>query len=95
MSHRSTLIAIEEFDPNAAAQLLPLVYDEPRKLVASHVANEGPGHTLNLDRSNSCGYSSIVALNTADNIRYRPDIQPLSVKSMTAFQRATLKARSH
>ena len=33
-------------DRTAAAQVLPLVYDELRKLAAGHVANEGPGHTL-------------------------------------------------
>jgi RNA polymerase sigma factor (TIGR02999 family) len=40
------LNAIEEGDPHAAAQLLPLVYDELRKLAAGHMANEAPGHTL-------------------------------------------------
>ena len=40
------LSAIEHGDPSAAAKLLPLVYDELRKLAAGHVANEGPGHTL-------------------------------------------------
>jgi ECF sigma factor len=38
--------AIEHGDPEAAAKLLPLVYDELRKLTTGHVANEGPGHTL-------------------------------------------------
>ncbi len=38
--------AIEHGDPDAAAKLLPLVYDELRKLAAGHVANEDPGHTL-------------------------------------------------
>jgi RNA polymerase sigma factor (TIGR02999 family) len=38
--------AIEHGDPNAAAKLLPLVYDELRKLAVGHVANEGSGHTL-------------------------------------------------
>ena len=33
-------------DGQAAAELLPLVYDELRKLAAGHMANEGPGHTL-------------------------------------------------
>ena len=41
------LSAIEEGNPKAAEQLLPLVYDELRKLAAGFVANEGPGHTLN------------------------------------------------
>ena len=33
-------------DPNAAARLLPLVYDELRKLAAARMAAESPGHTL-------------------------------------------------
>jgi RNA polymerase sigma factor (TIGR02999 family) len=40
------LNAIEAGDPHASAQLLPLVYDELRKLAAGHMANEVPGHTL-------------------------------------------------
>jgi RNA polymerase sigma factor (TIGR02999 family) len=33
-------------DPKAAAELLPLVYDELRKLAAARLANESPGQTL-------------------------------------------------
>jgi RNA polymerase sigma factor (TIGR02999 family) len=33
-------------DRCAAAELLPFVYDELRKLAAGHLANEAPGHTL-------------------------------------------------
>jgi RNA polymerase sigma factor (TIGR02999 family) len=40
------LNAIEEGDPHAAAQLLPLVYDELRKLAAQKLAQEKPGQTL-------------------------------------------------
>jgi RNA polymerase sigma factor (TIGR02999 family) len=40
------LCAIEDGDPHAAAQLLPLVYDELRKLAARHLARERPGQTL-------------------------------------------------
>ena len=40
------LSRIESGDPSAAEQLLPLVYDELRKLAASKFANEKPGHTL-------------------------------------------------
>jgi RNA polymerase sigma factor (TIGR02999 family) len=40
------LSAIEEGDPHAAEQLLPLVYDELRKLAATKVAQEEPGQTL-------------------------------------------------
>lgn len=33
-------------DPKAAADLLPLIYDELRKLAAARMAGERPGHTL-------------------------------------------------
>lgn len=42
----SILNAIESGDAHAAAQLLPLVYDELRKLAAQKMANEKPGQTL-------------------------------------------------
>jgi RNA polymerase sigma factor (TIGR02999 family) len=40
------LSAIEQGDPHAAEQLLPLVYDELRKLAAQKLAREKPGQTL-------------------------------------------------
>jgi RNA polymerase sigma factor (TIGR02999 family) len=40
------LSAIEDGDPSAAEQLLPLVYDELRKLAAQKMAQEKPGQTL-------------------------------------------------
>jgi RNA polymerase sigma factor (TIGR02999 family) len=40
------LSAIEQGDPQAAEKLLPLVYDELRKLAAAKLAQEQPGQTL-------------------------------------------------
>ncbi len=40
------LCAIEQGDPKAAEQLLPLVYDELRRLAADMMAHEKPGQTL-------------------------------------------------
>src|SRR3954454_5550547 len=40
------LSAIEQGDPHAAAELLPLVYDELRRLAAAHLADEKPGQSL-------------------------------------------------
>ena len=40
------LSQIEQGDPGAAEQLLPLVYEELRKLAAQRMANEKPGQTL-------------------------------------------------
>lgn len=42
----SILSQIEEGNPSAAEQLLPLVYDELRKLAAARLAQEKPGQTL-------------------------------------------------
>lgn len=41
-----TLSAIERGEPNAAEQLLPLVYDELRKLAAQRLARAKPGQTI-------------------------------------------------
>jgi RNA polymerase sigma factor (TIGR02999 family) len=38
--------AIDAGDPKAAEELLPLVYEELRRLAALKMANERPGHTL-------------------------------------------------
>jgi RNA polymerase sigma factor (TIGR02999 family) len=40
------LSAIEQGDPSATEQLLPLVYDELRKLAAAKMAQEKPGQTI-------------------------------------------------
>jgi RNA polymerase sigma factor (TIGR02999 family) len=40
------LLALERGDPQATGRLLPLVYDELRKLAARKMAHEAPGQTL-------------------------------------------------
>ena len=40
------LDAIQQGDPNVAEELLPLVYDELRRLAAHRMAGEDPGQTL-------------------------------------------------
>src|SRR5881397_3403415 len=40
------LSAIEQGDPHAAEELLPLVYDELRRLAADRMVQERPGQTL-------------------------------------------------
>ena len=40
------LAQMDQGDPNASEQLLPLVYDELRRLAAAKLANEKPGQTL-------------------------------------------------
>ena len=40
------LNAVQQGDPKVAEELLPLIYDELRKLAARKMAHEAPGHTL-------------------------------------------------
>ena len=37
---------VHQGEPSAAEELLPLIYDELRRLAAHKMANEAPGHTL-------------------------------------------------
>jgi len=47
MSHVTRILeAIDQGDPQATEELLPLVYEELRKLAAARMANESPTHTL-------------------------------------------------
>src|SRR5262249_11667914 len=46
MSNTSLLLEAAQADPHSAEQLLPLVYDELRRLAAHRLAHEAPGQTL-------------------------------------------------
>ena len=60
------LAAIEAGDPHAADQLLPLVYDELRKLAAQKLAQEKPGQTLQATALVHEAYIRLVASETKD-----------------------------
>jgi len=59
------LSAIEEGDIQAAEQLLPLVYDELRKLAAQRLAQEKPGQTLQATALVHEAYLRLVDVNKA------------------------------
>src|SRR5262249_51261953 len=61
------LSAIEEGDPSAAAQLLPLVYDELRRLAAHRLAQEPPGQTL---QATALVHEAYLRLVDADRARH-------------------------
>lgn len=65
------LTAIDEGDPQAASQLLPVVYDELRRLAAVQLANEKPGQTLDATGLVHEAYMRLVASQstTEDNGR--------------------------
>jgi len=58
------LSQIESGDPAAAEQLLPLVYNELRKLAAAKLANEKPGQTLQATALVHEAYVRLVGGNT-------------------------------
>lgn len=65
------LSAIERGDPSAAEQLLPLVYDELRKLAAQRLAQEKPGQTLQATALVHEAYLRLVGRETPRSYRDR------------------------
>lgn len=61
------LTAIEHGDPQAAEQLLPLVYDELRKLAAAKLSNENPGQTLQATALVHEAYLRLIDVEQAQN----------------------------
>ena len=61
------LSAIEQGDPHAAEQLLPLVYDELRKLAAAKMVQEKPGQTL---QATALVHEAYVRLVDADRAKH-------------------------
>jgi RNA polymerase sigma factor (TIGR02999 family) len=59
--------AIEQGDPHAAGRLLPLVYDELRKLAAQKMAHESPGQTLQATALVHDAYLRLVGAQTAQH----------------------------
>src|SRR6476646_9507666 len=65
------LSAIEQGYPHAAEQLLPLVYDELRKLAAAKLAQEKPGQTLQATAIVHEAYLRLVAVENAPQFNSR------------------------
>jgi len=65
------LAAAAKGDPRAAADLLPLVYDELRKLAAARLAYEQPGHTLQATALVHEAYLRLVARPAGEKERRR------------------------
>jgi hypothetical protein len=64
------LSAIDQGDPHAAAQLLPLVYEELRQLAAAQMAREKPGQTLDATALVHEAYLRLVGDQHFDNRRH-------------------------
>src|SRR4051812_28580211 len=65
------LSAIEQGEPHAAEQLLPLVYDELRRLAGQKMAHEAPGQTLQATDLVHEAYLRLVGAPTAQHFNSR------------------------
>src|SRR5262245_62536804 len=65
------LSAIEQGDSHAAGQLLPLVYDELRKLAGHRLAQEKPGQTLQATALVHEAYVRLVDVNKVQHWKSR------------------------
>ncbi len=61
------LCAIEQGDPAAAEQLLPLIYDELRKLAVARMSHEKPGQTLQATALVHEAYLRLVDIDTVQH----------------------------
>src|SRR5262245_32587881 len=90
MSDVSRILAqVDSGDPTAAQQLLPLIYDELRKLAAARLAHEKPGQTLQATALVHEAYLRLVgkprvrnqdsgASEESENSQLTPDPRPLT-----------------
>src|SRR5262245_22227714 len=84
------LSRIDAGDPSAAEQLLPLVYDELRKLAAANLAREKPGQTLQATALVHEAYLRLVGRPDGEKERLTeqslpPSISPSLLPSVAAF----------
>jgi RNA polymerase sigma factor (TIGR02999 family) len=76
------LSAIEQGDPHAAEQLLPLVYDELRQLAAQKLAQERPGQTLQATALVHEAYLRLVDVDKAQHWNSRGHFFAAAAESM-------------
>src|SRR5437879_2898354 len=76
------LSAIEQGDSQAAGQLLPLVYDELRRLAAEKMAQEKPGQTLQATALVHEAYLRLVDVETARDWKGRSHFFAAAAEAM-------------
>jgi RNA polymerase sigma factor (TIGR02999 family) len=95
------LSQIESGDPSAAEQLLPLVYEELRKLAASRLAGEKPGQTLQATALVHDAYVKLVDVDQAQHWNGRGHFFAAAAEAMRrilveqARRNASLKQGGH
>jgi RNA polymerase sigma factor (TIGR02999 family) len=80
------LSAIEQGDPHAPEQLLPLVYEELRKLAAQRLAQEKPGQTLQATALVHEAYLRLVGVEKAQHWNNRGHFFAAAAEAMRRIQ---------
>ena len=88
------LSAIEHGDPSAAEQLLPLVYDELRKLAAQKLSQEKPGQTLQATALVHEAYLRLVDVDNAHHWDSRGHFFAAAAEAMRRILVDAARARS-
>jgi len=86
------LSAIEQGDAKAAAQLLPLVYEELRKLAAARLAHEKPGQTL---QATALVHEAYLRLVGEEGCRSFKDRSHFFAAAATAMRRILIDSARH
>jgi len=86
------LSAIEKGQPQAAEQLLPLVYEELRKLAGQKLAREKPGHTL---QATALVHEAYVRLVDADMVQNWDCRGHFFAAAAEAMRRILIEAARH
>jgi RNA polymerase sigma factor (TIGR02999 family) len=89
------LNAIEQGDPSAAGELLPLIYAELRRLAAARLAHEKPGQTLEATALVHEAYLRLVDVNQAQHWNSRGHFFGAAAEAMRRIlvERARRKER--
>ena len=88
------LSQIESGDPSAAEQLLPLVYEELRKLAAAKLAQEKPGQTLQATALVHEAYLRLVDVEKAQHWNSRGHFFAAAAEAMRRILVEQARARS-
>jgi RNA polymerase sigma factor (TIGR02999 family) len=86
------LFAIEQGDPHAAQRLLPLIYDELRKLAGQKIASEHPGQTL---QATALVHEAYIRLVDANRVQHWNSRGHLFAAAAEAMRRILVEQARH
>ena len=76
---------VKQSGPFAAEQLLPLVYNELRRLASANLASENPGHTLQATALVHEAYLRLVDVEKVQDWNSRSQFYVAAAEAMSAF----------